>query len=50
MLSSNDYLGLTHHPKVKEAGKKAIEQMGQVLLELDWRTVVEFFILNWRKN
>ena len=28
MLSSNDYLGLTHHPKVKEAGKKAIEQWG----------------------
>ena len=28
MLSSNDYLGLTHHPKVKEAGKKAIEKWG----------------------
>ena len=28
MLSSNDYLGLTHHPKVKEAGKKAIEHWG----------------------
>ena len=32
MLSSNDYLGLTHHPKVKEAGTKAIEV--QVQLEL----------------
>ena len=28
MLSSNDYLGLTHHPKVKEAGKQAIEKWG----------------------
>ena len=28
MLSSNDYLGLTHHPKVKEAGAKAIEKWG----------------------
>ncbi len=28
MLSSNDYLGLTHHPKVKEAGTKAIEKWG----------------------
>ena len=28
MLSSNDYLGLTHHPKVKEAGQKAIQQWG----------------------
>ena len=28
MLSSNDYLGLTHHPKVKEAAKKAIEKWG----------------------
>ncbi len=28
MLSSNDYLGLTHHPKIKEAGKKALEEWG----------------------
>ena len=28
MLSSNDYLGLTHHPKLKEAGKKALEKWG----------------------
>ena len=28
MLSSNDYLGLTHHPKVKEAGQKAIKEWG----------------------
>ena len=28
MLSSNDYLGLTHHPKIKEAGKQAIEKWG----------------------
>ena len=28
MLSSNDYLGLTHHPKIKEAGKKALEKWG----------------------
>jgi len=28
MLSSNDYLGLTHHPKIKEAGKEAIEKWG----------------------
>ena len=28
MLSSNDYLGLTHHPKVKEAGQRAIQEWG----------------------
>lgn len=28
MLSSNDYLGLTSHPKVKEAAIKAIERYG----------------------
>ena len=28
MLSSNDYLGLTNHPKVLEAGKKALERWG----------------------
>ena len=28
MLSSNDYLGLSDHPKVIEAGKKALEEWG----------------------
>ncbi|MDR1498472.1 MAG: pyridoxal phosphate-dependent aminotransferase family protein [Puniceicoccales bacterium] len=28
MLASNDYLGLTHHPKVKEAGKRALDIWG----------------------
>ncbi len=28
MLSSNDYLGLTNHPKVLEAGKEALERWG----------------------
>jgi 8-amino-7-oxononanoate synthase len=28
MLSSNDYLGLTHHPKVIEAAKRGIEEWG----------------------
>ena len=28
MLSSNDYLGLSHHPKIKEAGKQALEKWG----------------------
>jgi glycine C-acetyltransferase len=27
-FSSNDYLGLTNHPKVKEAAKKAVEKYG----------------------
>jgi len=28
MLSSNDYLGLTHHPKIKEAGIEALKRWG----------------------
>ena len=28
MLGSNNYLGLTHHPKVREAAKKAIDEYG----------------------
>src|SRR6185312_12303241 len=28
MIGSNNYLGLTHHPRVQEAAKKAIDQFG----------------------
>lgn len=28
MIGSNNYLGLTHHPKVKEAAKRAIDEFG----------------------
>ncbi|HRK03345.1 MAG TPA: pyridoxal phosphate-dependent aminotransferase family protein, partial [Oligoflexia bacterium] len=28
MIGSNNYLGLTHHPKVKEAAKRAIDEYG----------------------
>ena len=28
MLSSNDYLGLSQHPKIKEAGKEALQKWG----------------------
>ena len=28
MLSSNDYLGLTNHPRIKEAGINAIKKWG----------------------
>jgi len=28
MLSSNDYLGLSHHPKIKEAGAQALKNWG----------------------
>ena len=28
MIGSNNYLGLTHHPKVQAAAKRAIEQFG----------------------
>jgi len=28
MFGSNSYLGLTTHPKIKEAGKKAIDKYG----------------------
>jgi 8-amino-7-oxononanoate synthase len=28
MIGSNNYLGLTHHPRVQEASKKAIDQYG----------------------
>src|SRR5262245_18977135 len=27
-LSSNDYLGLTHHPRLREAALKAVEECG----------------------
>ena len=29
MLSSNDYLGLADHPRVIQAGKEALRQMGR---------------------
>src|SRR3954467_2867292 len=28
MIGSNNYLGLTHHPRVQEASKKAIDRFG----------------------
>src|SRR3954451_16966660 len=28
MIGSNNYLGLTHHPRVQAAGKRAIDQFG----------------------
>ncbi len=28
MLSSNDYLGLSHHPRIIEAGKRALDEWG----------------------
>src|SRR6476619_1707716 len=28
MIGSNNYLGLTHHPRVQEAAKRAIDQFG----------------------
>jgi 7-keto-8-aminopelargonate synthetase-like enzyme len=28
MLGSNSYLGLTNHPKIKEAAKAAVEKFG----------------------
>ncbi|MFD2146425.1 hypothetical protein [Mucilaginibacter antarcticus] len=28
MFGSNSYLGLTNHPKIKEASKKAIDKYG----------------------
>src|SRR6476620_2055860 len=28
MIGSNNYLGLTHHPRVQEASKRAIDQFG----------------------
>jgi 8-amino-7-oxononanoate synthase len=28
MIGSNNYLGLTHHPKVREAAKRAVDQYG----------------------
>ena len=31
MFGSNSYLGLTNHPKIKEASKKAIDNMAQVV-------------------
>ena len=34
MLASNDYLGLSYHPKVIEAGKAALEQWGTSTTEL----------------
>ena len=40
--SSNDYLGLTHHSKIKEAGKEALEKWGLVLPVLVWQTAEDF--------
>ena len=37
MLSGNDYLGLAHHPKVKEAAKQALEEWEPAPLVQDWR-------------
>lgn len=32
MMASNNYLGLTHHPQVKKAAIKAIENTAQALV------------------
>ena len=50
MLSSNDYLGLSHHPKIKEAGIEAIQNGEAAQPEQDSRMGEESFTVSLKKN
>lgn len=50
MLGSNSYLGLTNHPKVKEAAIKAIQKYGSGCAGSRFLNGTLIFIWNWKTN
>ena len=50
MFGSNSYLGLTNHPKIKEAAIEAVKNMVQVVPALVSLTVRLIFTSSWRMS
>lgn len=49
-FSSNDYLGLSHHPQIIRAWKQGAEQFGTVAAAPVTSAVIAWRIRRWKKN